>query len=471
VGITSLTRPDYGLSLTLGGGEVTLLEMTGAYATLDNGGRRVTPRTILRITDQEGKTILAESAPQMPQVADARQAYLLTDILADDQARLPSFGPNSPLKLSFPAAAKTGTTNDYRDSWAEGYTPNLVTGVWVGNSNNTPMQSLSGARGAALIWHDFMERALASQPHPSFVRPDKIVEAEVCPVSGQKRTDLCPPARKELFLAENAPKESCSVHHRVAICQVSGKLANKFCPAASVEQKPYEDYGSAWDSWARGRGLNLPPRDICTVHGAPVNVRLQVPPSPLAGTIEVRGSTEIADFDYYVIEYGIGPNPIGWGALTARIASLVSDNILCRWDTATLPDGTYSLRVMVFNRQGKSFEAKTVVQIQNTLAATATLMATLHPTAIPSFTPTQVISTTTTLAPTLTARPTTTPSPTTTLRVTPTRSATATALPTPTRTPRVTLVSPSTPIITPVPQQTTIPSAVPTGNRAPAATP
>ncbi len=269
LGIHSLNRPDYGLALTLGGGDVTLLELTGAYAALANGGRRVTPRMILRIEDQEGKILWAEGAPELPQVVDPRHAYILTDILADDAARRPAFGANNPLKLSFPAAAKTGTTDDYRDSWTIGYTPLLVTGVWVGNNDNTPMDRLSGARGAALIWHDFMERALAASPHPAFARPEGIVEVEVCPVSGLKRTELCPPGRKELFLAEQVPAQECSVHRKVRVCRVSGQLAGAFCPSTEVEERVVQDYGAAWDAWARSRGIAVPPRETCALHAAP----------------------------------------------------------------------------------------------------------------------------------------------------------------------------------------------------------
>ncbi|MHB0859466.1 MAG: transglycosylase domain-containing protein, partial [Anaerolineae bacterium] len=215
LGIVSLDRSDYGLSLTLGGGEVTLVEMTGAYGALANNGRRVAPRMILRIEDQDGNLLWEEPAGDNAQVVDPRLAYLLTDILADDEARIPSFGQNSPLKLSFAAAAKTGTTNDYRDSWTVGYTPNLVTGVWVGNNDNREMDRLSGSRGAALIWHDFMESVLAAKPAEEFHRPDGIVEVEVCPISGLKRTDRCPPGRHELFPSDKVPELECTVHARI----------------------------------------------------------------------------------------------------------------------------------------------------------------------------------------------------------------------------------------------------------------
>ncbi|MBI4769196.1 MAG: hypothetical protein HY784_01980 [Chloroflexi bacterium] len=157
LGITSLTRPDYGLSLTLGGGEVSPLELTAAYAAFANGGLRVPPVAILRISDYKGREVLKYTPPPGAPVVRPEHAYLISNILSDNNARQPSFGQNNPLNLTFPAAAKTGTTNDFRDNWTVGYTPVLAVGVWVGNADNSPMaEGVSGLTGAAPIWAAFM---------------------------------------------------------------------------------------------------------------------------------------------------------------------------------------------------------------------------------------------------------------------------------------------------------------------------
>ena len=364
LGIHSLKRPDYGLSLTLGGGEVSLWELTAAYGAFANGGRRVTPRTILRIEDDAGHIILAEETSPFPQVMDPRHAYLLTDILADPAARRRAFGANSPLDLVWSAAVKTGTTDDYRDSWAVGYTPDLVVGVWVGNNDNRPMDKLSGARGAGLIWHDFMERTLAARPPSVFARPDGLVEIAVCPISGGRHTDRCPPARKELFLAENTLVE-CALHKRLRVCHVTGKLATAYCPLESVEEKVYEDYGPTWDDWMRKQGMTPPPRESCDLHTGPTRIYLSLPPGPLAGVVEIRGATELPAFSHYVVEYGVGPDPLGWGRLTPEIRSPIYDGVLCRWDTRTLRNRTYTVRVVVYDRLGHSREARATVEVHN----------------------------------------------------------------------------------------------------------
>lgn len=267
LGITTFTRPDYGLSLTLGGGEATLLQMTGAYAVLANGGRQATPQVLLRIADRQGRTVWARPAGAPRQVVDARIAYLLTDILDDDATRQRAFGVDNPLALPFPAAAKTGTTNDYRDSWTIGYTPDLAVGVWVGNSDYAAMDELSGARGAALIWRQAMLTLLGDSERPAFQRPEGLVEVQVCTVSGQRPTSSCPSSRTELFLTENTPG-ACTVHRAVAVCSASGQLATEQCPRDQVRDVQVTDLGPEWDGWAVANGLTPPPRQACTVHGS-----------------------------------------------------------------------------------------------------------------------------------------------------------------------------------------------------------
>ena len=128
LGITTLNRDDYGLSLTLGGGEVTLLDLTGAYAAVANGGRRVPPTAITQIVDFNGNVVYEYNPPTGEQVIRPEHAFLISSILSDNEARTPAFGQNSVLNLPFQAAAKTGTTNDFRDNWTMGYIPEA--GSW-----------------------------------------------------------------------------------------------------------------------------------------------------------------------------------------------------------------------------------------------------------------------------------------------------------------------------------------------------
>lgn len=191
MGITTFTEPEkYGLSLTLGGGEVTMLEMVTAYGVFANGGYRINLHPILKIIDSHGKTLDEYKPPSSPifgkKVLPEGVSFIISDILSDNNARLMEFGPNSALKIANQVvSAKTGTTNDFRDNWTFGYTPDYVVGSWVGNNDNTPMNNIaSGITGAAPIWHDIMTYLLQDKtPHP-ISRPPSVIQKKVCSVSG-----------------------------------------------------------------------------------------------------------------------------------------------------------------------------------------------------------------------------------------------------------------------------------------------
>jgi len=216
MGITTFDDPDrIGLAVGLGGGEVRLLELAAAYAAFANGGCAVQPRVIRRVEDAGGTLLWEPSGGMGERVLDARVAYLITDILSDDLARVPTFGEGSVLNLSRPAAVKTGTTTDFRDNWTVGYTPDLVMGVWVGNADNETMKEVTGITGAAPIWHDVMEAALKGQPVQTFTRPDGLVDVEVCALSGELPGPDCPHRIIETFIAETEPDTVCQMHQRI----------------------------------------------------------------------------------------------------------------------------------------------------------------------------------------------------------------------------------------------------------------
>ena len=196
MGITTFTEPEkYGLSLTLGGGEVTMLEMAQAFGVFANGGYKINLHPILKIVDNHGK-VLDEYKPPSSAIFGKKilpegVSFIISDILADNNARLLEFGPSSALKiLNQTVSVKTGTTNDFRDNWTIGYTPDYVVASWVGNNDNTPMTNLaSGITGAAPIWHDIMAGLLKDLPSHPISRPPSVIQKKVCSVSG-----LIPPA-------------------------------------------------------------------------------------------------------------------------------------------------------------------------------------------------------------------------------------------------------------------------------------
>lgn len=222
-GFTDLKQPPdyYGLGLTLGDGSASLYQLVNAYRVLANGGK-YGPLSFLENTGP---------GTEVP-LLDQRICYLITNVLQDKNARIPSFGTPNALEFPFPVAVKTGTSKGYRDNWAIGYTPEYVVGVWVGNSDGTPMQDVSGITGAGPLFRDVM---LTLGDGGDFKVPQGIIERQVCSLSGLKPNPNCPTTLAEPCLAEvSLPEcEVCQLQH--------GKLRFDFPPI--------------YRQWARDRGL------------------------------------------------------------------------------------------------------------------------------------------------------------------------------------------------------------------------
>ncbi len=262
LGIHSFRSADaYGLSLTLGGGEVRLLELAAAYAALAHKGRRVDPFAVSAVTDAGGRVLYVRPTDQLPapqpQILDPRVAWLVTDILADNAARAAAFGQNSVLKLSRPAAVKTGTTTDWRDNWTVGYTPDLVVGAWVGNADGQPMRRVSGVTGAGPIWADVMEMAHRGQPTRWFERPAGLTRVEVCALSGLLPSPDCPHTRWEWFVEGTQPTIADTWHVRERIDRATGQLADAGTPPERVMTRLAFRLPAEARDWARAQGWPL----------------------------------------------------------------------------------------------------------------------------------------------------------------------------------------------------------------------
>lgn len=216
-GLTTLTDAEtYGLSLTLGGGEVRLLDLTGAYAALATGGELARPFAITRVRDSFGTVLYEHPASAPVRVAPPAETYLISDILSDPDARILGFGHSTPFDLPFATATKTGTTTGFRDNWTLGYTANFAVGVWVGNADASPMREVSGVDGAGPIWRDIMLAAAATRVPEWPPRPQGLVEATVCSPTGLLPGPNCPYAVDELFVSGTAPTAIETYYSRMA---------------------------------------------------------------------------------------------------------------------------------------------------------------------------------------------------------------------------------------------------------------
>jgi len=438
LGITTLNEEYFGLSLTLGGGEVTLLDMVSVYGVFANMGRKVPMVAITRITDSKGEVVYQHQPTEGEQVVRAEHAYLISSILSDNTARTPAFGSNSILKLPFPAAVKTGTTNDFRDNWTIGYTPNLVVGVWVGNPDYTPMQNTSGLTGAAPIWAEVMQSAVqvleGANPAP-FRQPNGIVEVVVCAISGTIPSKYCPTQRTEIFAADQLPlPASEDLWKEVEVDTWTQLFASDACGDFRAQQlvlNVTDFWAGEWildtgagQNWAKEIGFDRPayfiPRKECSQSDDPAIISFEgltdgqkITTAELPIILRVWGGKR---FDKFTLSYRTlsGSN---WTQLQSFTEQSKEPKDFYVWDLSEIPDG--KIELLVHMEGSKNAVAEKTIQLEI-----------IQPTPTPTPTPTETPTPTITPTPTVTATQTqtNTPSP-------PTSTPTQTPIPTDTEIP------------------------------------
>jgi 1A family penicillin-binding protein len=380
-GVTTLTRPDYGLSLSLGAGEIPLIELTDAFAALANGGQRIPPVTIQKITDAQGEVICEQGTaePCQPGVETATQvvspvdAFLLTDMLSDNAARTPVFGANSVLRLDRPAAVKTGTTNDFRDNLTVGYTPQLVTGVWVGNADNSPMINISGVAGAGPIWNQFMTAAHTGMAAEPFMPPAGVRQFEVCADTGTLPSDACPEKIVHWFAEDRPPlpKEQ-DLWRRIRMVRGADQVATEFTPADQVEERVFKVYPLEHREWAIRNGIAQPPIEAVVAPPTPAPGELQIAitsPSEGAtvrGVLPIFGSAAIPGFASYELQYGVSHDPGAFSPpISGPFGAPVIDGQVGTWDTTGLGNGPHTLRLLLRASSGAQYETRVRLFVDN----------------------------------------------------------------------------------------------------------
>lgn len=392
MGITSLTKDYYGLSLTLGGGEVKLLDLTYVFAVLANGGvmagapvatenlrpgyRTVDPVVLLEVRDREGTTLYKFEEPVQQRVISPQLNYLTVNVLSDPTPRPPAFGVFSQyLQLADrPIIAKTGTTNDYRDSWTLGASPQIAVGVWVGNADNTPMDRVSGSVGAAPIFKDIMTYAHAELPVQAWEEPEGMTRRSVCADSGLLPTDLCGRRITELFIAGTEPTDYDTVYQVFEINRENGKLATPYTSPDLIDRRVYRVYPPVAADWMREQAeaglMELPPREYDDTFGPvfsneEVTIARPAPFSYTQGVIEVLGNARSGDFRLYQLHFGQGLQPQNWQQIGPDHYNQVDRGVLEYWDTTSL-NGPYTLRLTVIENSEAIRQSAIPITIDNT---------------------------------------------------------------------------------------------------------
>lgn len=425
MGINSLRDPNrVGLSVTLGGGEVTLLDLTYAYQGFANEGRQngapielapldsraYDPVAVLSITDGEGRALFEFKPERGREVVDPGLAYLVTHMLSDDEARAETFGRNGALALGRSSAGKTGTTDDFRDSWVVGYTPDLLTGVWVGNNDGSPMRDVLGAAGAGRIYKAYMQEALRGVEPRRFPRPGDVVEKEVCALTGQLPGPNCQRRASEVFTRGNVPTAVDDGVRSIDVCKVNGKLATELVPANAREARLFYTVPPEAVSWATQNGRPPAPTASCDdVYKGVKQAELTGPSGTIAaqGSVLVTGSVAIDDFHHYDLDIGEGLAPSQWLPITLGRTQAVSAGPLGALNAGQLRPGIYTLRLRAFDSLGNSAETTRQLAIGAAAASPAPRPAVgpTPPTLVPT-PPTRVPTRAPTAPPTRTATPT-----------------------------------------------------------------
>ena len=351
-----------GLSVTLGGGEVRLIELVSAYSTFANSGYKVEPTAILKVEDQKGK-VLEETKPvKGKQVLSSEQAFLISHVLSDNQARLLTFGSNSLLNISGRSVAvKTGTTDDMRDNWAVGWTPGVIVGVWVGNNDNSAMKRVaSGVSGATPIWRRTILEALKGKLIQEFKVPEGVERVSLDSISGYPSHDGYP-SYEEFVIKGTQPTGKDPIHAKLKVCRGQ---EDKLAPEQVIAKGEYEEkefivlqeddvYGGSENRWQKGidawiasqdDGRYRFPKDYCEISDEVV-VRFEKP----------NDKQELGNnFDVEI--------KLGMSGELDRIELYANDEKQKTFHekpyhvSLNLSDGTYELKAKAWRKDGKSGE-------------------------------------------------------------------------------------------------------------------
>lgn len=370
LGITTLDSPEkYGLSLVLGAAEVKPIELAQAYGVFAHAGVRQDITSIVKIQDKNGK-ILEEfdSKKEGKKVLDAQVAFQISDMLADQVAKSPVFGRS----LAFSGhnvASKTGTTNgitggqsDVRDAWTVGYVPSLVTAVWVGNNDHSPLgKGVLAANAAVPIFRSYMNAALRSIASENYYRPESVQTITVDKLSNKLPSDASPPNQQitDIFASWQVPTKQDDIHVKVKVCKGTQLLANNETPEAETEEKFYVNIKSerpddpAWEGpvqrWAQDNNLtNKPPTEKCDTFNESNRPQVSIT-APAAGT-SLSGPFQIEAF----AASSFGIKEVNLSIDDQKIATISTTPYTTGYDARNLTNGQHTLSTQAIDTYGRS---------------------------------------------------------------------------------------------------------------------
>ncbi|MBL8146609.1 MAG: hypothetical protein JNL34_09520 [Anaerolineae bacterium] len=401
MGVRFLPDAQFGIPSATGTNSVRLFDMQQAYSTLANGGNRVALYPIVRIADASGAAVANPPTTPPTTTVQPQIAFLMQNILADNQARSLVYGTNSPLNLPEFAGrvgALSGTSDGARDLWTLGFSANRVVGVWMGNINDVTTNS-SGMAAAAPVWNAVMRTALAGSPPPQFANPGGIVQAQVCSATGAvfqpDQAYPCPAINTEMFVQAMPPPSAANAFiQNTPIDSWSGLIATQYCPDNATTRlvlMTNDPTAAPWvnspagASYAASVGLQppniSPPAGECTpsTQNPVIGISSPTTGQSVSGAVQVNGQATAANFNRYQLE--VSPaNSGSFGIIFGPVGTPVQNGLLGQWDTSGVPNGAYDLRLTMFSSTGGTASRTVTVVVNN-------VTPTLVPTPLPIFTP------------------------------------------------------------------------------------
>ncbi len=394
MGLSFLQTAQFGPQTGNGGTEVTLYDMMSAYGTLANAGTRVPLYAIESITDSAGNPIALPARAQPVQAVQPQIAYLTDSILSDDAARATAFGANGPLTIkglptSNVVAAKTGSSDGARDLWTIGFTQNAVVGVWLGRpDNNTTNVNDGGLGSAAPLWNRVMTAVLQTMPAPTaFPIPQGIIQQQICTDTGTLPASTCTSLRNELFVeAQPPPSADQAFVQQVPVDTWTGLRANSFCPDNQITINVLNITDASAVNWLNSAaGASLAARygigsgTQATAPTASCDTNTEVPIariiSPtdgqtISGMVQVTGAASAASFNRYQLEFASAAAPTSFSIISGPTTVPQTSGLLGQWNTTSVANGTYVLRLSMFSNSG-GYLYRTITVNVNNVAPTA----------------------------------------------------------------------------------------------------
>ncbi|HXH22112.1 MAG TPA: transglycosylase domain-containing protein [Dehalococcoidia bacterium] len=397
----------YGPAIATGGVDITLEEMVFGYSVFANGGmmrgmtpfppghgageRKLDPIAILKVEDAQKRVRFDVSQRRGEErVVKPEFTYLISNILSDPSAQCITFGCGGITVPGRQVAVKTGTSEPFDpkgpfagmigETWTFGYTPDIVVGVWAGNSDNTPIRpNIFSTSIAFRAMRDTLQAWYAGRPSTPFERPEGVVEETVCVPSGKRPTPLCGRTTRDIFAKDSLPKEDDTWWQRVRIDGRTGLLATPSTPPQFVQEQVMlaiprelmqtEEDRKQWQEWADTLGIPLAPTDFSpasagggTTPDLPAAIFSPVPGQTVTGQVTITGRASTTNFLAYTLEYGAGVTPTGWQQIT-QSTNQVASGPLGTWNTQGLAPGIYTLRLVVVDRSGRQVVASVTVSV------------------------------------------------------------------------------------------------------------